>query len=621
MAQFYTLEEAARVLGMSPDELKTQAQQRKVRAFMDGGSWRFRVADVDEMARRRGMGSDPDLSLSDLDLVAQSDSGSDEELNLAEFQLGVASPSGEHRERDSDQDILLDDLSLPQEQMTGSSSTILGMQSKGKTPSDSDVKLVPDNTKGASDSDVRIMPKGGAAPGGSDVRLAPRTGSRSDVTLAPMTPSGSDVRPSPEGKSDSDVKLGKGHKGLAPSDSDVTMVSDEMGSGSSDTFPASDPGETSLRPSPFAAGSSGDVAAIGGDTDDSDFELTPSSVIDALEPESGSDFELTALDTSDEFETTPRGPADSDVTAAEPASSGINLARPSDSGINLQSMGNLNVESADSIELAPLDEDAVLPKSGGKKKADLSATALPGKKADLSATALPGKKADLSATALPTKKADLSATSLPTKKGDPSATALPTRKGDPSATALPTRKGDPSATALPLKADKDLFDDTDFEVDALDTSGSDDQTVQLEAASDFDLEDSDSASEVFAIDEDDVDEKAATAMAPSVMDDEEEESFGEEEGVSGEAVASAWDVEAEATPSQVAARPVAAPVLAAAGAGPEWGGLWVGFLSVASVFMLVLTFVAMDLVRNLYDFQGDGPASGLIRSLAGMIGG
>ncbi len=68
MAQFYTLEEAARVLGMSTEELKLQAQQRKVRAFMDSGSWRFRVADVDELARRRGMGSDPDLSLSDLDL-------------------------------------------------------------------------------------------------------------------------------------------------------------------------------------------------------------------------------------------------------------------------------------------------------------------------------------------------------------------------------------------------------------------------------------------------------------------------------------------------------------------------------------------------------------------------
>ena len=32
MAQFYSLDEAARVLGMSPEELKTKAQHREVRA-------------------------------------------------------------------------------------------------------------------------------------------------------------------------------------------------------------------------------------------------------------------------------------------------------------------------------------------------------------------------------------------------------------------------------------------------------------------------------------------------------------------------------------------------------------------------------------------------------------
>ncbi len=67
MAQFYTLEEAARVLGMSAEELKSKAQSREVRAFLDGGTWRFRVVDVDELARRRGLGSDAELRLSDLE--------------------------------------------------------------------------------------------------------------------------------------------------------------------------------------------------------------------------------------------------------------------------------------------------------------------------------------------------------------------------------------------------------------------------------------------------------------------------------------------------------------------------------------------------------------------------
>src|SRR6516225_5193536 len=140
MAQFYTLEEAARVLGMSPEELKAKAQHREVRAFLDGGSWRFRVADVDELARRRGLGSDAELHLSDLDLPATAESG--ENLDLSEFQLGAAKadlrsqtvelPAGGSS---SDHDILLDDLSLPPNPVTGSSSVIIGMETAGKLPS------------------------------------------------------------------------------------------------------------------------------------------------------------------------------------------------------------------------------------------------------------------------------------------------------------------------------------------------------------------------------------------------------------------------------------------------------------------------------------------------------
>jgi hypothetical protein len=174
MAQFYTLEEAARVLGMSPDELKSKAQHREIRAFLDGGSWRFRVVDIDELARRLGMGSDAELRLSDLEVPA---AGAEnlEDLDLSEFQLGVSKPDLAPETMDlssyrshggekpvpesgssSEHDILFDDLSVPPNPVTGSSSVIIGMQTGGKLPSDSDVRLVPDNVKGASDSDVRL---------------------------------------------------------------------------------------------------------------------------------------------------------------------------------------------------------------------------------------------------------------------------------------------------------------------------------------------------------------------------------------------------------------------------------------------------------------------------------
>src|ERR1700727_1202229 len=119
MAQFYTLEEAARVLGMGPEDLKLKAQHREVRAFMDSGSWQFRVADIDELARRRGLGSDPELVLSDHHIDVEDGSGSDE-LDLSEFQLGTNKAdlgarttdlAGGHMVSDDDQDVQFDDLS------------------------------------------------------------------------------------------------------------------------------------------------------------------------------------------------------------------------------------------------------------------------------------------------------------------------------------------------------------------------------------------------------------------------------------------------------------------------------------------------------------------------------
>src|SRR5207244_4369964 len=114
--------------------------------------------------------------------------------------------------------------------------------------------------------------------------------------------------------------------------------------------------DTSVRAAPMF-GSSAEVPAR---ESDSDFDVNPSSeLIDALQPDSGSDFELSALDASDEFEATPlTKPSDSDVTAADPNLSGINLSRPSDSGINLQGAG-LGLGQADSIELAPLSDDEI----------------------------------------------------------------------------------------------------------------------------------------------------------------------------------------------------------------------------------------------------------------------
>jgi hypothetical protein len=44
-------------------------------------------------------------------------------------------------------------------------------------------------------------------------------------------------------------------------------------------------------------------------------------------------------------------------------------------------------------------------------------------------------------------------------------------------------------------------------------------------------------------------------------------------------------------------------------------------LGVATFLMLIAAFVSMDLVTNLNEFRSDGPASGLVKLVAGMLGG
>lgn len=64
MAQeFCTLEQAAQMLNMSPQELNAMIQRREIRAFSDRGTWRLRVQDVQELARRRGIPSSEEIPL------------------------------------------------------------------------------------------------------------------------------------------------------------------------------------------------------------------------------------------------------------------------------------------------------------------------------------------------------------------------------------------------------------------------------------------------------------------------------------------------------------------------------------------------------------------------------
>lgn len=479
MAQFYSLEEAARVLGISSDELKAKAQSREIRAFMGGGTWQFRAADIEEFARQMGQGSSPDLSLSDVPGEGVSDDAgfdfSDLDLNTAEDR-GPADISAA-LSLDADDDVVIREK--PEE--ASSSSHIM----KGVLPGES--------SKPAGDSDVRLLPESELASD-SDVRLSPSP----DASVSPAS--------------------------LAD---ELSAAFEEIEPEAPAAAPKARPsaaGDTTIARSPFAEA---EPAAAAGE---SDFELTPSS-FESLTPDSGSDFELSAVEEgSDEFEATPlkNNPSDADVTAAGFAASGVSL-RPSDTGLKIESAA-LGA-SSDSIELAPVGDSSM---------------------------------------------------DIPVQKP----------KGD--------------------SQERDLFNDTDFELD-VSASGSgsgEGRTMQLRQDSDFDLEE-EGSSEIISLGGDaDVDSNAATSLRAAVDEEEDDSGFG------------AAPASAPSTPElPVAAAAPAARVLPA-GAQIEWGVGSVVALGFALFFAFFAAGLGVDLVRNMYQFQGETPvASGLIKSIAEMVAG
>ena len=497
MAQFYTLEEAARVLGMSAEELKSKAQSREVRAFLDGGSWRFRVVDVDELARRRGLGSDAELRLSDLEVPAgKSDSGEVQDLDLSEFQLGVAKP----------------DLGAE------SVASVQGRKSKRRQRLRS---RHPARRPGAA-----------AQP---DHRLELGDHRRSVLGQAPQR-----LR-----------RPARARHVKSASDSDVQLAS--PGAQAAERF-RRDPDQgrhgrsrhSRLRRLRRHGGAGQPVRGlVGGGAGvrvRQRLRAEPVERADRRAPARlGQRFRAQRARRQRRI----RG---------DPARQGERLRRDGrrsqafrDQPLSAQRFGDqppdrrgLGLGQADSIELAPLSDEQI-----------------------------------------------------PTTKSPKPPAAKPS-KPKPSLAATP-----PPAVK---KGEKDIFDDTDFEVDVPSVDAdSDDKTVQLEAASDFDLEDSDTGSEVFAIDEEAVDQNASTAMAPSAFaeDEEDEEDDGFDSAVSSEMTAGWSSSGVVGQPRTLRRRPWSSP------ASPRPSGAASGSACWASPRCSSFSRRSSryDLVRNLYEFQ------------------
>jgi hypothetical protein len=236
--KYLTLQEAAKQIGITPDELAREREDGSIRGFANRGSWKFRKVDIDEFIRSRETDSSPEIPLEALELELDKDDDGDmtDLLGSSDSDVQLYSESSLFDDDEiadlkaSDSDVRLTGDSGPlleadDTSPSGQSEIDFGDDSvQALNDSDSDVKLV----RAGTDPDINLVD---VAPGGT----ASGTSTDDDMDLAPSL-SGDDR--DDEFDSDSDVKLTAGDGDtddnsdivLADSDSDVKLAKSETSS-------------------------------------------------------------------------------------------------------------------------------------------------------------------------------------------------------------------------------------------------------------------------------------------------------------------------------------------------------------------------------------------------------
>lgn len=207
--KYLSLDEAAQQLGLRNDELNRLRERGEVRGFADRGTWKFKVEDIEELARSRQADSDPEVPMFMDDLPE-----SEEELELPVW----GTPENELAIDDESVMVLDDDD-------TSDDPTVIRKSVDPLNSSDSDVRLVFDEPMiikasepeptipSDSDSDVRLVGN-----------LVPELDSDSDVKLVNDLDSDSDVKLVGD-DTINDIHLSLGEPPQMGSDSDVRLVS------------------------------------------------------------------------------------------------------------------------------------------------------------------------------------------------------------------------------------------------------------------------------------------------------------------------------------------------------------------------------------------------------------
>ena len=323
MAQkLYSLEEAAEILGITPDQLTQHRERNKLAGVRVGTNWKFKPQEVERFAH--------DLAGDD-DEVGLADSDSGELVDLAPPDAGGSSAGKSG--------VVLLSEATQGDSSASTSSTVIGKSPRpgGARQPDSDVKLV----KG--DSDLQLKSAAKAAPLADAPLEASDEFDMVDLTMD-------------EERGGSGVLLDLGAKPDDSSTNQKTMLggSDVLGSlgpaGSSILMTGSDKAKSSGKGE--GSGSKKGGARAG---DDEGIALTDSKVRKAQDSGlnlGGSDFEdddlvLGTLTGSD----VGINPSDSGISLTDPSDSGLSLEEPLELGTD--DSGLVNITPDDTFELTP----------------------------------------------------------------------------------------------------------------------------------------------------------------------------------------------------------------------------------------------------------------------------
>jgi excisionase family DNA binding protein len=612
MAQaYYTLDEAAQMLGMPADELKQMARKGQIRSFQDRGTWRFRVQDIQELARQRGAGSEPELPLSKPAAPPPEPAG----------PRSPVSKSNDPAVFDFSLDLDEEHVGIGHEDLRGGSPSKKksGLSPAPKAGSDSDVRLVTDSElealakkKKGSDSEVKLVSqdppssRSKLGPKSSKINLSgPRSSkigsSRSAISPRPGQPGSSRKSNVPSEPVDSGVRLVP-----LDSDSDVKIVgasADDIALGHQPPLSATDSdirlqqsGRT-IRPESSVEGSHTDEIDLDQELQQAAGAAPPPS---KLKPKSGppalpqtSPFELSepevhlpdapasdlSSDSSGDFELTPEAESSSPLTSS---SDEFTLELPDDADIGLGELpAGDKADPASGINLVnPADGGISLEESSSADEVDFELDA-----GQVQHTPRPASS--------PSHRDSEFELSL-----DADSEAPPSDSSEFELTL------DDSGGLAPLDddaGDKDIFE-TDFEVPALEDDSSSqavvDEGAELES-SDFDL--------TLGGEDDVVVEEESGSQVVALDEEVEEASLGGEEPAFDQ-----FETEAEEEVEEEEA-----PVVQKALPTAPWGALPVVFMLPCVIVLFLVGIMGFELVQSVAAHK---PPGTLTKALSGLLG-